>query len=164
MAPMDSDGQRLGNRPKPSGAIAGFTGVSRGACTMVPTLLLGLWDNSGLFRHGLNRATETADDVAQDGPALRIHAPTSFGETFFWIDPTTSLLLRLHARVDNRLVRDAMLEDPAYVEAIERIPPEYRLGLNPVGVDFRDTIEIYDGMANPDVSPDLFVRPPGAPD
>jgi hypothetical protein len=144
-------------------AIAAFTGVSRGACTRIPTLLLGLWDNVGLSLRGLNKATETADDVVRDGAALRIHAPTRYGEAFFWMDPATSLLLRLHERVDKRLVHDSKVKDPEYLRAIELVPPAFRLGRHPVGVDFTDTIEIYDGTANPDLSPDLFVRPPDAP-
>lgn len=84
-------------------AVAAFTGVSRGACTTIPSLLFSMKDG-----RPWSRATHVQSDVVLERvggvPAYRVTFADRFANTTVWVDPKTFLLLKLReVRDDDKL-------------------------------------------------------------
>jgi hypothetical protein len=145
-------------------AIAGFTGVSGGACHTIPSLLLG---------EDLGWACKCPDleakDVEEAGrPAWRVDIPTDIGEVNYGVDKASGLLLSTHSFTDTVLVREetAKLRLRMADRGIEMkdnwaLTDEEDLE-GPIATD---TTEVYEITGtNADLPASLFARPEGAPE
>lgn len=121
------DGNRWTKSESVDLAVAGFTGVSGGVCTTIPTLLFSMKDGKPWSSVPKEQQNVVIERV-QGKKAYRVGLTDRFAGTTVWIDHRTMLLLKVReVRNDDELAKAMGKEEKAEIaRALADIPANTR--------------------------------------